>query len=102
MTAKDYLSSLPAKISPDDIKDINTVLHFDFKDEQYSIEVKDGAATFKEGMEGDAEVVITAKADDFVKIASGETNPMMAMMMGKLKISNPGAMMKYAKMLGLM
>ncbi len=29
-------------------------------------------------------------------------NPMMAMMMGKLKISNPAAMLKYAKILGLM
>lgn len=102
MTAKDYLSALPSKINPDDLKDIATVIHFDLKDEQYTIEVKDGAASFIEGIEGDPEVVITAKPDDFAKVASGETNPMMAMMMGKLKISNPAAMMKYAKLLGLM
>ncbi|MBK8429598.1 MAG: hypothetical protein IPL27_28240 [Lewinellaceae bacterium] len=33
---------------------------------------------------------------------SGDLNPMMAMMTGKLKISNPGEMLKYAKMFGLM
>ncbi|MCY1376331.1 hypothetical protein D9M69_638130 [compost metagenome] len=55
-----------------------------------------------EGAVEDAEVNITVKEEDLLSIIQGNTNPMMAMMMGKLKISNPGAMLKYAKILGLM
>ncbi len=102
MTAKEFLAALPSKINNQDFKEVSTTLHFDFHDEQYTIDVKEGVASFHDGLDGEPEVVITAKADDFAKIASGDTNPMMAMMMGKLRISNPGAMMKYAKMLGIM
>ncbi len=78
-------------------------MHFDFgENENYSISVADGKATLENSFVGNPECVIKASEEDFVKIATGDMNPMMAMMMGKLKISNPGAMMKYAKMLGIM
>jgi putative sterol carrier protein len=51
---------------------------------------------------GEPEITLKAKAEDFAKIAAGDMNPMTAMMFGKLKVSNPAAMMKYAKMLGFM
>jgi putative sterol carrier protein len=102
MTAKDFLIGLSSKLKPEDIGDVNTIIHFDLKGESYTLKVADGKADFSEGLNGESEVTLTASPDDLVKIATGETNPMMAMMMGKLKISNPGAMMKYAKMLGLM
>ncbi|WP_337041628.1 SCP2 sterol-binding domain-containing protein [Emticicia sp. 17c] len=103
MSAKEYLQNTAARLTAAEIGDVNTTLHFEFgNDAQYSMIVADGKAEFKEGLEGSPECVVKADADDFVKIVSGDMNPMMAMMMGKLKISNPGAMMKYAKMLGLM
>ena len=103
MSAKEYLENTAARLSATEIGDVNTTLHFDFGGNgAYSMHVADGKAELTEGLAGDAECVIKADADDFVKIATGDMNPMMAMMMGKLKLSNPGAMMKYAKMLGLM
>lgn len=102
MTAREFLEKIPAKVDPEENKDLNTALHFDFNEEKYTIAVENGKAEFKEGLEGEAEITLRATADDFAKIASGETNPMTAMMFGKLKVSNPAAMMKYAKMLGLM
>ena len=102
MSAKEYLENTAAKLNGTEIGDVNTILHFDFNGSTYSMQVADGKAELKEGLVGEAECVIKASDDDFVKIATGDMNPMMAMMMGKLKISNPGAMMKYAKMLGLM
>jgi len=102
MTAKEYLQNTAAKLDGTEMEDVNTTLHFDFGSETYTMQVAGGKAELKEGFEGDAECVIKANEEDFVKIATGDMNPMMAMMMGKLKISNPGAMMKYAKMLGLM
>ncbi len=102
MTAKEFLSNLPGKIKPDENPELNTIMHFDFNDEKYSISVENGIAKFSEGLNGDAEVTLKSSASDFAKIAAGEMNPMTAMMFGKLKVSNPPAMMKYAKMLGLM
>lgn len=102
MSAKEYLENTAAKLGATEIGDVNTTLHFDFNGTTYSMQVADGKAELKEGLVGEAECVIKASDEDFVKIATGDMNPMMAMMMGKLKISNPGAMMKYAKMLGLM
>lgn len=102
MTAKEFLVGLANKLKPEDIGDVNTVIHFDLKGESYTLKVAEGKAEFLESLVGESEVTLTASPEDLVKIATGDTNPMMAMMTGKLKISNPGAMMKYAKMLGLM
>ncbi len=103
MTAKEYLQNTASKLTASEVEGVSTTLHFDFGEgADYSIIIADGKTTFNEGFVGSPECVIKAKADDFVKVVSGDINPMMAMMMGKLKISNPGAMMKYAKILGLM
>jgi putative sterol carrier protein len=103
MSAKEYLQNTASRLTPSDVEGVSTTLHFDFGGgADYSIVVADGKAEFHESLVGTAECVVKADADDFVKIATGDMNPMMAMMMGKLKLSNPGAMMKYAKMLGLM
>ncbi len=103
MSAKEYLQNTASRLTPSEVEGVATTLHFDFGGgADYSIIVADGKAEFKDGFVGTAECVVKADADDFVKIATGDMNPMMAMMMGKLKLSNPGAMMKYAKMLGLM
>lgn len=102
MTAKDFLMGLPEKINKENHTDISTVLHFELADEAYTVNIVNGQAECVEGLEGEPEVSMKAKPDDFVKMVTGELNPMTAMMFGKLKITNPGAMMKYAKMLGLM
>jgi putative sterol carrier protein len=102
MLAKKALENLVARISPANASGVKTNLQFNLGDESYTLLVDDGAAQLKEGIEGEAECVLTASPDDFLKILSGDTNPMMAVMMGKLKLSNAGAMMKYAGMLGLM
>lgn len=102
MTAKEFLQKIPSKVNPEDNKELNTALHFDFNEEKYTLSVENGKVEFVEGLLGEPEITLKAKADDFAKIAAGEMNPMTAMMLGKLKVSNPGAMLKYAKMLGLM
>ena len=103
MSAKEYLQNTASRLTASDVEGVTTTLHFDFGGgADYSMVVADGKAELIDGFVGDAECVVKADADDFVKIATGDINPMMAMMTGKLKLSNPGAMMKYAKMLGLM
>lgn len=102
MTAKDYLQGIVAKIKPEDVEGVDTNIHFELGEENYTIAIHDGNAEFQEGLVGEGELGMKATPENFLKVASGDMNPMMAMMSGKLKIKNPAAMMKYAKMLGLM
>jgi putative sterol carrier protein len=102
MTLDNYFESLTQKVKPEELEGIDTQINFDLKGRNVYLTVKDQKIEVFEGTSDNAEVSITAKEDDLLSIIKGDSNPMMAMMMGKLKISNPAAMMKYAKLLGLM
>ena len=103
VNVKDFLFSLPAKAKPEVLEGHNTLFHFDISDAgQFTVEVKDGKLAVSEGFSGEPSCKVAASAESFSKILSGDLNPMMAMMTGKLKISNPGEMLKYAKIFGLM
>jgi hypothetical protein len=100
---KTYLLSLPEKVKPEVIEGQNTAFHFDITgDGTYTLRIVDGVMSAVEGLDGDANCKVTTSAENFAKLLGGDLNPMMAMMTGKLKISNPGEMLKYAKMFGLM
>ena len=73
MTSKEFLQGLPTKINADVIANLSTTFHFDFSEDN------GGQVTVKK-----------------------EHNPMMAMLSGKLKISNQSEMLKFAKVLGWM
>lgn len=101
--AKDFLFSLPVKVKPEVLEGLSTVFHFEISDSgNYTIALNDGKLDVTEGLTGDPECTVKTSAESFSKLIKGDLNPMMAMMTGKLKISNAGAMMKYAKIFGLM
>ncbi len=106
MTAKDFIYSLPKKVPSAALEGAETLFHFDLTGEedggQYSLEIKEGKLEVKEGFEGEPKCKVTSKAANFVKVVTGEINPMMALLTGKIKISNQGEMLKYAKVFGLM
>lgn len=103
MDVKEFLFSLPQKASPEVLEGHDTLFHFDIADSgQYSVRVADGKLAVSEGFSGEPNCKVTTSAESFEKLISGNLNPMMAMMTGKLKISNPGEMLKYAKIFGLM
>jgi putative sterol carrier protein len=65
---------------------------------QWTVRVDDGSVSVTEGAEA-ADVTISASADTFEKIASGEQNPTTAYMTGKLKVKGDmGAAMKLQKL----
>jgi putative sterol carrier protein len=62
------------------------------------VDVDDGKVSVSENG-GDAETTISASADTFMKIASGEQNPTSAYMSGKLKVKGDmGQAMKLQKL----
>ena len=105
MNSRDFLYTLPSKVNPDAIEGLDTVFHFDLDGDsggQYTITVADKKVTVTDGLQGDPKCVVRASGDNFVSLASGDLNPMMAILTGKVKISNQGEMLRYAKIFGLM
>ncbi len=103
--AKDFITTLPETVNPDWLKDVDTNFHFDIEGDgggQFSIIVKDNKMEVFEHFEGEAKCKITAKEKHFLSLLRGELNPMMAVFTGKLKITNTGEIMKYAKLFGMM
>lgn len=100
---KSFLFSLPEKVAPEAVEGLSTLFHFDVADAgQFSVKLDNGQFDISEGLNGDPVCKVSASADTLAKLLSKDMNPMMAMMTGKLKISNPGEMLKYAKIFGLM
>lgn len=100
---KEFLFNLPAKVSPEAVEGLSTLFHFDISGSgQYTVSLKDGKFDVSEGLTGAPSCVVSTSAELFAKLISRDLNPMMAMMTGKLKISNPGEILKFAKIFGLM
>lgn len=105
MTSRDFIYGLPGKVPSAAIEGMEATFHFDLEGDkggQYTISVADQKVEVTDGLHGDASCVVKATGENFVNLAKGELNPMMAMLTGKLKISNQGEMLKYAKLFGLM
>ncbi len=62
----------------------------------YSVQIRDGAATLTEGVIESPNVTVDVAAKDWVDMLSGELDPTMAFMGGKLRISGDlGLMMRF-------
>lgn len=105
MQTKEFLLHLPEKVNTHALEGLSTCFHFDLEGEeggQVTVLVENGSMKTSEGLNGIPTCVIKANADNLKKVFKGELNPMMAILTGKLKISNQSEMMKFAKLLGWM
>ncbi len=104
MKFKDFISNLPNRVAPEAIEGASTSFHFNIDGDeggQYTLNIDDGKMDVKEGIHGEAKCSVSAKDKNIEKVLSGDANAMMAVLTGKIKISNQGELMKYAKILGL-
>ena len=103
-TARELLFDLENKYDSSKV-DANSVFNFIFSGEgagEYTVAVQDGVCKVSEGLSDNAKCEVKTAAQTFVDVLSGKVNPTMAVMTGKLKVSNIGEMMKFAKPFGLM
>lgn len=105
MNAKDFIFNLPEKVRQEAVEGMETIFHFDLSGEDggsYTLALKDGVLTASEGLQGEPRCVVKSSGDNFIKVVTGQLNPLMAILTGKLKVSNQGEMVRYAKLFGLM
>ncbi|MCB0623555.1 MAG: SCP2 sterol-binding domain-containing protein, partial [Saprospiraceae bacterium] len=84
---------------------VQTVFHFDLDGPgggQFTLQVDDGKAEVLEGLQGTPRCTVSGKDEDVMALVDGNVNPLMAILSGKIKISDPGELLKYAKVFGLM
>lgn len=101
MTAKEIVLGLPARLKTDEAAGQSGIFHFQLEGEtggEFTVKVADGVCTVTEGLEGEPDCLISGLATDFEDAEEGRVNRQMAVMMGKIKISNLGAMLKFIGM----
>lgn len=67
----------------------------------WTVAIADGALNTSEGSAESPDATLSMDSDDFKDLISGELNPMMAFMQGKVKVDGDmGAVMKIQGLLG--
>ncbi len=102
-TAQDFFSSLPQMVQPEWLKEVNTNFHFDIQGETgglFSVVVKNNNMDIHAQLVEQPNCIIKAKEIHFMQLLRGELNPIMAILTGKLKVSNQEEIVKHAKLFG--
>jgi putative sterol carrier protein len=82
---------MPGLFRPDRAGNTNAVIHWNIGDkpdggvDTYELVIANGACTLSEKPEQDPKLSLTLGAVDFLKVVSGNGNPVMMFMTGKLK-----------------
>ena len=100
-TAKDIIYSLQDRFRQDKANGYAVNFHFDISGEDgglFTVNIDNGKCAVLEGIHGKEDCKIRVKDKNYVKLESGQLNPQMALMTGKVKVSNISAMMEFSKM----
>ena len=92
--------SLPARVRPEKVAGWTSRFHFRFEGSthpEWTVAVEGGAVTVADGLEGTAGCVVQTSEKVYLDIEAGRQNPQTAFLMGKVKVSNLGEMMKFVK-----
>lgn len=100
-TAAEIIRSLPSRLKPGAGAGVDIIYHFDIEGPdggQFTVRVNDGTCTVEDGLHGEAKCVVKTTDSTYADTELGRTNAQMAVMMGKIKVSNIGSMMKFVEM----
>jgi putative sterol carrier protein len=92
------LRSLPGRLRAERVEGYAGVFHFDIvgaKQPQWTVRIDGGSVTVDEGHLGDPACTVTMAEDVFLAIETGQRNPLVAFVKGKIKISNVGHMRRF-------
>ena len=100
ITARQILASAPLRFRPEKASNVQCTFHFIITGDEdfgYTIAIADGKCTLTQELTGTPTCTIKTTAKTYVELETGKTNPQMALMLGKVKVSNIGEMMQFAK-----
>jgi len=89
LTVEKLMSKMPEAFIPEKAVGLNAVIQFNFTGAEpgsWNAVIKDGAVKVEQGAHPSPTMTLTADSADYVKIFTGELDPMQAFMQGKLKL----------------
>ncbi len=99
-TAQQIIESIPFRFRTEKAQNYSATFHFNISGNEnllYTVLIKDGSCTLQTGLLGEPDCTVSTKAATYVDLETGKANPQMALMTGKIKVSNIAAMMQFAK-----
>ncbi len=97
----ELFETLPLRFRADRAAGWSARFHFRFKDvprSEWTVVIEDGACRTLEGHDGLADCVVTTTEKTYLAIESGQVSPETAFLLGKVKVSNIGAMTRFGRL----
>jgi putative sterol carrier protein len=89
LTVAKLMSKMPEAFIPEKAAGLDAAIQFNFTGAEpgnwYAV-IKDGAVKVEQGIHASPTMTLTADSADYVRIFTGELDPMSAFMQGKLKL----------------
>jgi len=101
MNAAELIRSLPSRMKSGAGQSVDIIYHFKISGENggdFTVTVKDGVCAVEDGFSGEPKCVIETKDSDYEDVEYGRANAQMAVLLGKIKVSNIGSMLKFVEM----
>ena len=99
-TVQDIFDGMPHRFRPEKAGEYRTIFHFKLSGEmggEYTVKISSGQCTVEDGLSGDPRCVVETSDKTYMDIELGKTNPQVAFMMGKVKVSNIPEMTHFGK-----
>jgi putative sterol carrier protein len=90
LTVADLMSKMPGAFVPEKAQGLEAVLQFKFTGAEpgdWYAQIKEGKVDVQQGVHPSPKMTLTADSDDYIKLFTGQLDPMQAFMAGKLKLS---------------
>jgi putative sterol carrier protein len=101
-TARDIILSLKERFRPEKADPgYETTFHLDISGDRggkYTVKIEDGKIDITEGLTADPKCIIQAADHVYEDVEWERTNPQMAFMFGKVKVSDLGEMLDFASL----
>ncbi|MBL7784970.1 MAG: acyl-CoA dehydrogenase family protein [Chitinophagales bacterium] len=98
-TAREIVLSLPSRLKKHKVSaDYDTTVHLDISGTnggQFTVRVNNGSCTVEEGLSGTPKCVVTTSDSVYEGVETGRENAQMAVMFGKIKLTNIAEMMTF-------
>ncbi|RMG62488.1 MAG: acyl-CoA dehydrogenase [Calditrichaeota bacterium] len=100
-TAAQAIAGLPDRFRTDRAGDYQTVIHFVLSGEgggDFTVSIEKGRCLVSPGLHGQPRCVVKTKASTYLDIELGRTSAQTAFLMGRVKVSNVGELMRFIKL----
>jgi putative sterol carrier protein len=84
------MSKMPSAFIPEKAQGLDVVLQFKFTGAEpgdWYAEIKDGKVDVQHATHPNPKMTLTADSEDYIKLFTGQLDPMQAFMAGKLKLT---------------